>query len=434
MAVVELQELKKHNVSFEANGVGTIKTVDVRDTVFGTLGEFSQYVTEARTGKLKDSKGKLMNPVDLPLERALKMYYGCTPQTFLHQLGINTQNMTLVDACRELGYDNLNISSFESIMVDHSNGMSFETNISGGEGNTVSVNPDHRFIIPELISAAIRTGYVHGAMHMNWIASTQSMNKRTITMPRIMRGDGMPSKIAEGGDIPMGSVQFGQKEAKVHKVGTGFRITDELITESTLDILFIFLQEVGNDMAIGADSLALDILLNGEQADGTESAPVIGVDAIGTFAYRDLKRGFTRGTRLGCSYERLITGEEDGIDITSIDRFEGFDGGTRLASVRSIIGVPDNFDIDTHVPPNDQIVMVCPNRAMVKLMHRGMMTERRRNPKNQTEELYITDFIGFAIVKRDARLIVDKSLDYATNGFPDFMDIDSRIRESFRQF
>lgn len=134
--------------------------------------------------------------------------------------------------------------------------------------------------------------------------------------------------------------------------------------------------------------------------------------------------------RLGLSANRVIASEEEGIDITSIPQFEGNQNGPNsLANIRSIVGVPDNFDMDTYVLPANHTMFLSPERAMIKLSYRGMLTERRRNIKNQTEELFISDWIGFAIVKRDARVVVDKSVLYA--GFPAYMDIDSRITEAY---
>lgn len=429
MAVLELGKLKEHNLSLKKNNHGTEKHVDVTETVLSELPKFASALVSLRKGTAENKKGKKMNPVDISFEKAVNMYFDTDVKTLLSQLGIHTNSMSLSDACQVLGYDNLNLSSFENMMLEHSTMMNDSVS-----GNTSQISEAYRFLIPELIGTAIRTGYVHSALHTNWIVSSQNISQRSIKMPQILRGDGMPSIVNEGADIPMGSVAFGQKEAKVFKVGTGFTITYELLFESSMDILFIFLGEVGNDMAIGADVLAMSTLIKGEQSDLSESAPVIGVETTSSFAYKDIKRAFTRGKRLGQPYTRIITGEDDGINITGIDKFEGFNGGTNLSSIRSIIGVPEVFDIDTHVPPANQIIFVSPEKAMVKLVYRGLMTERVRNPKNQTEELYISDHIGFAIVKRDARLILDKSIAFASNGFPTYMDIDARIASGFKTF
>ncbi len=63
----------------------------------------------------------------------------------------------------------------------------------------------------------------------------------------------------------------------------------------------------------------------------------------------------------------------------------------------------------------------------------GMMTERRRNIRNQTEELFVSDWINFAIVKRDARIAEDKDWTFAAHPFPAYMDIDARLAENFKE-
>ena len=229
----------------------------------------------------------------------------------------------------------------------------------------------------------------------------------------------------------MGSVKFGQKYVDTFKIGTGIQLTDELILSTSLDIFFLFMQEVGNDMRIGADTLAIDILINGEQASGTESAPVVGTDDGSTFTYKDIKRVFTRMRRLSQPATRIIAGEEDTIDITGIDKFEGFNGDTRLSSIRSIVGVPDQFDMDVYPLPADQIMFVAPDRAMIKLQFGGMKVERERDIQTQKEIMVITDYINFAIVKRDARVILTKGDTLVNLPFPSYMDIDARIAETF---
>ena len=423
MTKLPLERVKKHNASLNSGSTGTEDDNDIRHTIEETLSDFTKQVYETRRGGKMDARGNKINPNNISFDKALEHYYGCNFNGFLEGMQIFKGSESIGEIAKRFGLENLNKSTMENLMIDHSN-------FSNPMG-TPDIQSDFRFIIPEIFNQAIRTGYEHTAMHNNWIRSTQNLSQEEITMPLIERGDGMPSRVNEGADIPVGSIKFNKKKVSVFKIGTGFSITDELLMASSLDLLMIFLEEVGNDMSIGADAQAFNVLLNGEQADLSESAPVIGVDTAASFAYKDIKRVFTRMKRLGLDPSRIIAGEEDGIDITGIDRFEGFNGDTRLSSIRSIIGVPDQFDIDTYVLPTDQIMYLAPGRAMVKLAYRGFMTERQRNPKNQTDELYITDWINFAIVKRDARVVQDKSLLYSGNGFPAYMDIDSRINESY---
>lgn len=422
---LELDRVIKHNLEMAKTGTGLENPHDIRETIEDQLIAFSKEVYETRKGSLQDRFGNKIPPYDVSLTEALQYKFGFKDlKQFLRSLEIRTGSYNIHDAARRFGCDHLTETMMVQLMVDHS--------AFGNPMNTTDISSEFRFIIPEIFSAAIRTGYQHSALHNGWVGSTLNMAQREITMPLILRGDGMPSRVNEGANIPTGSIKFGKKKVDLFKIGTGFAITDELLMASNLDLLFIFLQEVGNDMAIGADSQAFSILLNGEQADLSESAPEVGViNTTNGFTYKDTKRVFTRGTRLGCPYNKMVTGEDDGIDITSIDRFEGFQGQTRLSNIRSLIGVPEQFTMDTYVLPANKILYLNSDRAMVKLQYRGMMSEQLRNPQNQTNNIFISDWINFAIVKRDARVLQNKSVTYGAVPFPAYMDVDARINQSF---
>lgn len=426
MAKIDLSKVRLHNREVGKGGAGKESQTDVRDTIESDLPDFCVRLQKIRKGLAQNAKGVQLRPVDMPFEKALKTQYGFENlAAFLEVFGISPKTSSIRDLARVFGVDNLTPVTMENFMIDHSN---FANPMS-----TADIDSSFRFIIPEIFANAIRLGYVHGSLHQNWIGSTQNMATEKLVMPQILRGDGMPSKVNEGANIPMGSIAFGKKEVTIFKIGTGFKITDELLMASSLDMLSIFLGEVGNDMAIGADSQAFLVLVNGEQADLSESAPVVGViNTSNGFTYKDIKKVFTRMNRLRQPADRMITGEDDGVDITGIDKFEGFQGETRLASIKSIIGVPDKFDMDTYVLPANKIMYLNKEKAMVKLQYRGLMTERRRNPQNQTEELYISDWINYAIIKRDARVIQDKSVTIVASPFPSYMDVDSRINESYK--
>lgn len=407
-------ELNKKN----SNGVGLEKANDVQDTVIASLDRFSNMLLETRAGTYIDPKrGQKVAPIDLSLEKALIGFYGCTTDQWLKAMGIFKSGDTLDSAARALGCQNLSKQLVEDLMISHGN--------FSAPNNVPDINAEFRFVIPELIGAAIRTGYEHSSQHQNWIGSTQNMTNRKMKMPQILRGDGNPAIINEGADIPVGSIAFGQKEVNVFKVGTGFNLTDELIMESSLDHIFIFLGEVGNDMAISTDQHALKILLNGEQTDGSESAPVIGVDTITELDTVDMRRIQTRMNRLRNNITRAILSEDDGnIDLneTRPEREE--------VHIDGYLGVT----MDNQTLPTDQSLYLNAQKAMTKLQFGSMTNERRRNPRNQTEEIFVSNHIGFAIVRRDARIVIDKSVTFAANSFPAYMDIDARLDQVFAEF
>jgi hypothetical protein len=63
--------------------------------------------------------------------------------------------------------------------------------------------------------------------------------------------------------------------------------------------------------------------------------------------------------------------------------------------------------------------------ALIKLNAKPLMVESERIVSNQTEATYASLTTGFANIFRDGRVIMDQSLDFASNGFPAFMDVDA---------
>ncbi len=424
---LELKHLKKHFSQLKAGDLSEFEANDVKDGMERSIADFSHQIISLRSGKSEDNRGNKIVAYDISLDEALKLYYGIDgADSWMRALGIYKQSMSFMKSAEACGVNHINITDIEELLIKH-------TTMGLGIANTKDIADDFRFVIPELILNAIRIGYEGGSLNQNWIATTQNISQRKITMPNILRGDAFPKRISEGGSIPMGSVKFGQKEATVFKIGTGFSITDELVDASSMDLMMIFLEEVGIDMSIGTDTEAMNVLVNGEQSNGSESSPVVGTLNGTSFTFKDIKGVVTRMRRLKHEVNRLVTGEDDGIDIDTLPEYEGFDGPTRLASLQSLIGVPATLQHDIHILPADQVMFIAQARAMAKLKYKGLMVERERDIDKQETRMVISDHVGFAIIRRDARVLLDKSVTKAGTPFPAFMDVDARISEAYEK-
>lgn len=443
MEILELKDIRAHNISMKANRSPLQSRKNIRHSLESKyLESFAKDISEIRSGMRFDQEGKISKRPsrDIYLHHACEKYFGTDVRGLLKLLELDTDGTSLSDVYQRFGGsgDLTGKKATELLLQRNSfsyGNESFADAATRGTAATPQIPSDFRFIIPELISSAIRIGYEGSAKHLLWIAMTENMSKRKLTMPQIQRGDGVATRINEGSSIPVGSINYSKKEVGVFKVGTGFSITDELVYESSIDMMMQFISQVGIDMAINADVEALRVLISGEQADLSESAPVIGVDTPTTRAYNDLKTIFWQMDRLANPATRIITNMAEGKLITSLDRLEGFNGDTRLATARTVVGVPETFDIDIHsIIPANQAMYVSPNRAMAKLNYRGMQMEEQRDPKTQKTYLYVTDHTGFAIIRRDGRAIQDRSLSFGSYGFPSYMDIDARIAEAYNNY
>ena len=78
-----------------------------------------------------------------------------------------------------------------------------------------------------------------------------------------------------------GDVSYGSKEFKIYKV-RGIKLTDEVVYYASLNLVSIFIFYYDTDV------LAIDCLVNGEQADGSEAASVVGTTTGNSLTYKDI--------------------------------------------------------------------------------------------------------------------------------------------------
>ena len=285
---------------------------------------------------------------------------------------------------------------------------------------------DIRWIVPEIIREAVSTGLREAPFYPTLIASDQPINSLQVTMPFVNMSDAAPARVNEGETIPLGAVSFGQKSVTLFKIGRGFKITDEVKNYVSLDILSIFIRDFGVQLGYALDTLAMDVLINGNNPNGSESAPVIGVgDTTQGITYRDLLKVWIRSSRLGRSFKTMIGSEDAALEILDLPEFKNRQSGTTTATLNLKTPVPSSADFYIHPgTPDKSVLMVDPRSALIKLTAKQLMLESERIVSNQTEAIYATLSTGFSKMYLDASLILDGSKAFSTYGFPDYMNID----------
>lgn len=286
---------------------------------------------------------------------------------------------------------------------------------------------DVRWIVPEIWREAIRLGIRKTAIWPNLVASEQTISQTTIKMPYLNMMDAMPKKVAEAETMSMGSFSYGSKQVSIGKFGRGIQLTYEMKQYVSLNLLAMFLQDLGVKMGMGLDSHVIDVLLNGDQADGSESAPVIGVATTSTLAYKDMLKIWVRMSRLGRVPTTMVGGETIAVDMLDMDEFKLRNQlGTTQANLTVKTPVPQSSNLFIHGSmPADQILMVDPSAALVKFNARPIMVESEKIISNQTEQTFVSFTTGFGTLFQDSRLILDRSVAFGSNGFPAYMDIDA---------
>lgn len=300
--------------------------------------------------------------------------------------------------------------------------------------NITSTNDlDVRWIIPEIFRDALRLGLSKAPIWNNVTASESQVNGLSTVMPYLNTSDAAPRKVGEAETIPTGSISYGSKKVDIFKVGRGIKIPYEVMQYATLDVVSLFLQDFGRQLGLALDTLAIDTLINGEQTDGSASAPVIGVGTANTKVYADYLRIWIRMSRMGRLPNTIIGGEAAALETLDLAEFKSNNfGGTAPAGVptssaldiKTPVPKKSNYYIHGNVPANQELI-VDPSSSLVKFNAQPLLVESEKIVSNQTEAFYASLTTGFAKMFRDSSVVMDKSDTIGNLPFPAYMDVDS---------
>lgn len=282
-----------------------------------------------------------------------------------------------------------------------------------------------RFLVPEIIRDALRLGLRKSPIWNNIIAAEQTIKQPSITIPWINMSEATPRKVATAEDMTVGNVSFGSKSLKISKIGRGIKLPYEVMQYVSISIISLFLQDFGVKLNQGIDAMAIDCLINGEQADGSESAPVIGVATTNTLAYADLLKIWIRMSRMGRLPGVMIGGEASALKTLNLDEFKKLQQGTTEKKLNLKTPIPTQSDYYIHGSMDpDQTLIIDTSSALIKYNAQPLLIESDKFIRNQTVETYASLTTGFGILYRDARIVLDSSIAFAGNGFPTYMDVD----------
>lgn len=294
--------------------------------------------------------------------------------------------------------------------------------------NNILTMPDEdvRWLVPEIIRDAIRLGLDEAPIWPNITALEQDLSQQSVTMPYINQSDATPRKVGEAETIPVGDVSYGQKTVGTFKVGRGIKMTYEVRRFVSLDLISIFFQDFGIKLGQALDSLAIDVLINGDQKDGSEAAAVIGIGTPNDKVYKDYLRVWIRASRMGRRFNTIIGGEASALETLDMEEFKKREAGTTYATLNLKTPVPSSADYYIHGNiPDNQEILLDPRFGLIKFNVVPLLIESEKIVSNQTEAFYASLTLGFGKIFKDACLILDETLDFATNGFPDYMDVDA---------
>ena len=286
----------------------------------------------------------------------------------------------------------------------------------------IDLDQDSRWLVPEIFRDAIRKGLRTSPFYNRLIAASETVAQPQANMPYLYLSDAEPADTEEAETANKGSVTYGNKTVSLNKKMIGIDISYEAISYSSINLLTIFLQDVGIKLGQKLNNDSISVLINGDQDDSSEAAATIGIDNTTTgLLYRDVLTAWIRASRIGRLYDHFVAGEEVANAILNLTEFKDKQAGSAQQRVvlNETLPSQSNGFVSAQVPA-DQVIVLDPRFAMVQLTSAPLLVEGERIVSKQIQGSYASITTGFGNIFRDARVIIDRSLTRTVGGANDF--------------
>ena len=296
--------------------------------------------------------------------------------------------------------------------------------------NTSELN---RWLFPEVVRDAVLQGLSYTPFYGVITAGEENIPSTGITMPAMDFTSTDMSEVKlrdtnEGASITEGEIiTWSEKQVTVKKKARGLMQTYESIMFCPIDLAAIYFEEMGQQLGADLDTDLINIAFNGDQADGSQAAPVIGAASANTLTYQDMVRAWTRFARLGRTSTVMLTSENDASTILNLPQFQRsvFPGaqtpaqtqGGPLLNLR--VPLPTTQDIYPHdAIPDGKLVLVDTRRFAIQLTAMPLLLESERLVQRQIQGEFASIITGFANLFKNGRLVLDYTTSLATNPGP----------------
>lgn len=330
---------------------------------------------------------------DVTLKGFLAREFGpdMTPDTFYRELGVDLQDMTVQKML-----------------------------------NTSELN---RWLFPEVTRDAIRQGLEYTPFHSQLVAVSETIPSTGITMPfmdltGINRAEVKLRDVNEGATIPEGEIMsWREKQVNIKKKARGLKQTYESIMFTPIDLAALYFEELGTQLGADLDKDLINVAINGDQADGSEAAPVMGITTANTLTYADVARAWIRFKRIGRDSSVMLATEADALTILNMDAFQKTLPANGVSPSGITINVstplPTSQSIFVHDSmPAGKILLVDTRRAFAQLTAMPLLIESERIVSRQIEGEYVSIITGFANIFKDGRMVLDTTSTLGTNPGP----------------
>lgn len=401
---------------------------------YGLKGKVRQMVTEMQT--LRDpGKGKIAR--DITLRQFMAENYKdpnsnpLGPEHLFAELDINPHFTTvkevmddedtrylMAEIVREGVRRGMGLAQREQVAAMKKRAMASFGPITGEQSG------GQRFVSPEVFLDPVNRGAVQNTFYPDLIIREIPVPQPQAIVPKIDLSDAALVDSNEAATIEEGTITYGTKTVTVKKRAKAIKITDEAVMFSSLSLLQIFLEDFGRLFGNTLNGDAVTTIINGEQADLSEAATVIGVEnTTNGITWFDLTRVAIRLGLIGQVGSQIIGNETTSLtylNLAEVKNKQNIGDPLLNTRVRTPLMMPEDLYVSTKVGANKMVIQD-PSSSIVQLTAMPLKVETDRIVMKQISGTAMSAYTGFAKIQRKASIVIDGSILFSGNGFPSYM-------------
>lgn len=281
-----------------------------------------------------------------------------------------------------------------------------------------------RFVSPEIFLDPVNRGVVQSTFYPDLVVTEETVDQPQVIVPRINLSDAKLMDSAEAATIEEGSISYDTKTVTLAKKARAIKQTYESIQFSSLSLVQLYMQDVGRILGHTLNGMAVETILNGDQADLSENAAVIGVEStVNGITWYDIARVAIQFGLIGRTGLQAIGNATSTLNYINLPEVKNkqFAGAALLPTmVKTPLQMPEELYASTKVPTS-KLVIQDPSASLVQLTAVPLMMETEKIVMKQIQGTVVSIYTGFAKLQRNASIVIDGSIAFSGNGFPAWM-------------
>lgn len=281
-----------------------------------------------------------------------------------------------------------------------------------------------RFVSPEVFLDPVNRGVVQSTFYPDLVVREETVPQPQVIIPKMDLSDAKLMDSAEAATIEEGSVSYSTKTVTLTKKAKAIKQTYESLQYSSLSMLQLFMEDIGRILGHSLNGMAVEAITNGDQADLTENAAVIGVESTTNgITWFDIARVAIQFGLIGRTGIQAIGNATSSLNYLNLPEVKNkqFPGAPLLATMmKSPLTMPEQLYVSTKVGTN-KLVIQDPSASLVQLTSMPLLVETEKIIMKQLQGTAISITTGFAKLQRNASIVIDGSILFSGNGFPTWM-------------